>query len=190
MIDVLLPSGHVWLRLTRPHYGDPFDPSCAQRRGGRWNPPRSWPTLYLNEDMVTVHAQVAHMFTGRGIEPDDLDDDAPIMLAAATLPRAQRAADVVSDEGVAAAGLPASYPVDDDGLTVSHETTQIVGTTVHEKGLRGVWCRSAAGRGRGRELAWFPARGARARPQWSEPRPFGAWRRAVTLDEVNDPGPG
>ncbi|TFH18251.1 MAG: hypothetical protein E4H05_05735 [Acidimicrobiales bacterium] len=28
-------------------------------------PPDSWPTLYLNEDLPTVHAQVRHMFAGR-----------------------------------------------------------------------------------------------------------------------------
>ncbi len=56
MIVTQIPDGHLWLRITRPHYADPFDPSFAQRRGGRWNPPGSWPTLYLNEDLATVHA--------------------------------------------------------------------------------------------------------------------------------------
>ena len=112
-----MPDGHVWLRITRPQYADPFDPSFAQRRGGRWNPPDSWPTLYLNQDLATVHAQVRHLFAGRGIEPDDLDDDAPIRLAAATLPGRQRAADVLSDDGVGAVGLPASVPARRAGPT-------------------------------------------------------------------------
>ncbi len=182
MIDVLVPDGHLWLRLTRPHYLDPFDPSFAQRRGGRWNPPDSWPTLYLNHDLATVHAQVRHLFAGRGVEPDDLDDDAPIRLAAATLPGRQRVADVVSGDGVASVGLPATYPFDAVGGPIAHDTTQAVGVEAHRRGLRGVWCRSAAGAGR--ELAWFPAARSAARPAWPTPLSFGLWRRAVALDQL------
>ena len=180
MIDVQLPDGHVWLRITRPHYVDPFDPEFAARRGGRWNPPGSWPTLYLNEDLATVHAQVRHLFGGRGIEPDDLDDDAPIRLAAATLPGRQRVADVVSAGGVAAAGLPDEYPLAVAGHAVGHDVTQAIGVVAHTSGLRGVWCRSAAGVGC--ELAWFPAARSAARPCWPGPLSFGVWRHAVTLD--------
>ena len=184
MIEVQLPDGHVWLRITRPHYADPFDPGFAAQHGGRWNPPESWPTLYFNEDLATVHAQVRHLFAGRGIEPDDLDDDAPIRLAAATLPGRQRVADVVSPEGVAAVGLPQEYPLDAEGLEVAHDITQAVGVVVHASGRRGVWCRSAAGVGH--ELAWFPAARSRARPRWPAPLSFGMWRHAVTLDGLLD----
>jgi RES domain len=182
MIARTAPDGHVWLRLTQPHYDDPFDMSYAQRQGGRWNPPHSWPTLYLNEDMVTVHAQMRHLFLGRGIEPEDLDDDAPVLLAAATLPHRQELADVISDEGVAAVGLPATYPLGADGTPVGHERTQEVGDDVHAAGLRGVWCRSAALEGH--EVAWFPAARSRARPVWPAPKPYGAWRTARTVDEI------
>lgn len=182
MIDVRVPDGRVWLRITRPHSADPFDRSFAKRRGGRWNPQESWPTLYLNHDLATVHAQVRHLFAGRGIEPDDLDDDAPIRLAAATLPGRQRAADVVSDRGVAAVGLPTSYPLDEGGGQVPHDTTQAVGVEVHRAGLRGVLCRSAAGLGRA--FAWFPADRSRARPVWSSPLAFGTWRHVVSLDQL------
>lgn len=186
MISTQLPDGHIWLRLTRPHYADPFDPSFAQRRGGRWNPPGSWPTLYLNHDLFTVHAQMRHMFTGRGIEPDDLDDDAPIRLAAATLPGRQRVADLVSPEGVVSAGLPSTYPLDRDARPVPHAATQRVGIEAHDAGLRGAWCRSAAGTGR--ELGWFPAGRSHARPHWPLPVPFGAWRHVVSLAELVLPG--
>lgn len=184
MIEVQLPDGHVWLRITRPHYADPFDPGFAERLGGRWNPPGSWPTLYLNEDLVTVHAQVRHLFAGRGVEPDDLDDDAPIRLAAATLPGRQRVADVVSADGVAAVGLPEEYPLDAAGRIVGHDVTQAIGVAAHSSGRRGVWCRSAAGVGR--ELAWFPAARSSARPWWRAPLSFGVWRHAVTLDGMLD----
>jgi hypothetical protein len=182
VIDVQVPDGHLWLRITRPHYGDPFDPTFAQRDGGRWNPPDSWPTLYLNADLVTVHAQVRHLFVGRGIEPDDLDDDAPIRLAAATLPRRQRAADVVTSDGVTAVGLPPSYPLDERGEEIPHQTTRAIGVEVHDAGLRGVLCRSAAGIGR--EFAWYPAARATAHPLWPTPLGFGIWRHAVDLDHL------
>lgn len=182
MIEQTLPDGHVWLRIVQPHYRNPFDPSFAQRDGGRWNPPASWPTLYLNEDIATVHAQVRHLFVGRGIEPDDLDDDAPLLLAAATLPRRQVVADAITDEGLTALGLPVSYPVDADASPIAHEVTQQVGRRVHDRGMRGVWCRSAAGRGH--EVAWFPSSRGRTRPVWPAPAPFGAWRHAATLADV------
>jgi hypothetical protein len=182
VIVTQIPDGHLWLRITRPHYADPFDPSFAQRRGGRWNPPGSWPTLYLNEDLATVHAQVRHLFAGRGVEPDDLDDDAPIRLAACTLPGRQRVCDAVTAAGVDAIGLASTYPLDVGGSQVSHATTQAIGVTVHESGLRGVWCRSAAGVGR--ELGWFPAARSAARPVWNAPRPYGSWRSAVNLLDI------
>ena len=182
MIERNLPDDHVWLRITRPAYIDPFDMTFAQHLGGRWNPPGSWPTLYLNSDMATVHAQVRHMFIGRGVDPDDLDDAAPIHLAAATLPHRQRVADVVSDAGVTAVGLSSGYPLVEYGNSVGRDVTQRIGAVVHSRGLRGVWCRSAALVGQ--ELAWFPARRASARPHWDRPRPFGAWRYARSVDDV------
>lgn len=182
MISRHVPDGHVWLRLTQPHYVDPFDTSYAQRQGGRWNPPGSWPTLYLNEDMATVHAQLRHMFVGRGIDPEDLDDDAPIHLAAATLPVRQRVADVTTDEGIAAVDLPPTYPLDATRATVGHEVTQRIGVDAHDAGLRGVWCRSAAGEGQ--ELAWFPSSRAVARPVWPNPKPYGSWRGARLVDDI------
>jgi len=188
VIESSLPERHVWLRLTQPHYRDAFDTSYAREIGGRWNPPRSWATLYLNDDMATVHAQVRHLFAGRGIDPDDLDDlddTAPIELAAATLPQRQRVADVVSDSGVASVGLPATYPLDGVGVIVDHALTQNIGVRVHDAGLRGVWCRSATMIGN--ELAWFPAGQAVARPSWSKPRPFASWRHAITLADVIEP---
>jgi hypothetical protein len=54
---------------------------------------------------------------------------------------------------------------------------------VHGVGLRGVLCRSAAGVGR--EFAWFPAARSRARPVWSSPLAFGAWRHVVSLDQLS-----
>ncbi|MDX1659281.1 MAG: RES family NAD+ phosphorylase [Nitriliruptorales bacterium] len=183
MIETTLPPGHVWLRLAKPHYDDPFDPTYAAQQGGRWNPPDSWPTLYLNEDVRTAHAQLRHLFLGRGIDPEDLDDDAPVVLAAATLPLRQTVADLRDDDGLEEAGLPTTYPRYRNGQPVRYDRTQPVGQQAHDAGLRGVWCRSAA-EGGGNELAWFPASRAAARPVWDEPKPFGAWRHARTFDDI------
>ncbi len=182
-----LPAGHIWLRITRPNSADPFDPTFAQRRGGRWNPPRSWPSLYLNEDLVTVHAQVRYLFAGRGVEPADLDDDAPIRLAAATLPLRQRVADVITSEGVADVGLAPTYPLDDSGRVVPNSVTQPIGIGAHRAGLRGVWCRSAGGVGH--ELAWFPSARSAARPTWPTTLAYGGWRHAVTLTDIRSDQP-
>jgi hypothetical protein len=133
--------------------------------------------------MATVHAQVRHMFVGRGIDPDDLDDDAPLHLAACTLPRRQRAIDAHTPEGLTALGLPATYPVTRRGGPVGRGVTQSIGANVHAAGLRGVWCTSAAGIGR--EAAWFPAESARAKPAWPSSKPFGDWRHARHLQAVH-----
>ena len=52
------PADHLWVRVAKPDWKDPLDASFAGTHGGRWNPPRSWPTLYLNRDLDTARAQV------------------------------------------------------------------------------------------------------------------------------------
>src|SRR5690606_7333794 len=95
--------------------------------------------------------------------------------AVATLPRNQVVADVHTPEGVAAAGLPATYPTGPDGELVPRRDCQPVGERARAEGLRGVRCRSAqAPHGAGRELAWFPAT-ARSRAQLVRRIPFAGW---------------
>ncbi len=187
MITVNLPDNHVWLRIVGADYANPLDMSFAASQGGRWNPPGSWPTLYLNEDMATVHAQVRHMFVDRGVDPDDLHDEAPLRLAACTLPRRQRVADAHTGAGLRDLNLPASYPVNRRGNPIARGVTQSIGVTVHTAGLRGVWCASAAGLGR--EIAWFPASGSSPRPAWSGSKPFRDWRHARHLHAVDSVDP-
>jgi len=190
----VVPLDHVWVRVCRHDWRDPFDPGFAVERGGRWTPPGSWPTLYLSRDLPTARLQVARLLEGTMVDPDDLTDDA-FELVATRLPRRQEAADVVSAEGVAAAGLPSAYPVDDRGARVAHARCHVVAAEAHGAGLDGVECRSAASvTGTGRELAWWP----RGRMPRTLPGrvPFGAWRRDGVADAralfpaATDAGPG
>ena len=176
----VLPVDHLWVRVCRPGWADPFDPEFARVRGGRWTPPGSWPTLYLSRDLDTARLQVARLLEGSPVDPDDLTEDA-FELVAARLPRYQEAADIVTAGGVAAAGLPAAYPVDARGDRVDHGTCWGVARAAHGVGLDGVECRSAASvSGVGRELAWWP-RGRSPRPQ-SDRVPYGAWRAPGVTD--------
>lgn len=168
-----LADEHHWLRVADSSWEDPLDPSYAGSHGGRWNPPRSHPTLYLNEDMATARAQVLALLEGSPVTPDDIDGGFDLVVA--TLPRSQDVADAVSDEGLDALGLPTTYPKYRNGLPVRHDACQPVGKTVKEAGLRGVHARSAAtDDGTGRELAWFPAR-ASSRATMLERLPYREW---------------
>lgn len=173
------PADHLWVRVAKPDWEDPFDASFAGRHGGRWNPPRSWPTLYLNRDLDTARAQVSRLLEGTFARPEDLSDDA-FVLVAARLPIVE-VADVVSASGVKAAGLPSTYPLNSNGSIVSHGRCQAVGTQAHADGLGGVEARSACTPdGSGRELALWSGlesvRSVRRRV------PYGRWRGRGVVD--------
>lgn len=170
-----IPDGYRWLRVADPAWHDPLDPSFAAAGGGRWNPAGSFPVLYLNEDLVTARINLQLFIDGWGYGPEDLRDDSGPVLVAATLPRAQVVADAHSDIGLAAAGLPTTYPVDGDGRPIGHDRCQPVGVAAKQAGLRGVRCRSARPvHGASRELAWFPAT-SRSRAHPVSVAPFRAW---------------
>lgn len=185
---VRLPDRRVWLRVADPAWRDPLDPSFAQARGGRWNPPGSHATLYLNGDPVTARLQIERLLEGSPVHVEDLDDTAYVMVAA-TLPRTQTCADATTSAGLSALGLPDTYPRGPGGRPVKQSVCQAIGRQIHDERLRGVWCRSARVLdGRGRELAWFPAaRRSRARPVWAVPLPFGQWRYAADWADIELP---
>ena len=156
MLHFAVPDGHEWLRVADPGWVDPIDTSYSVTTGGRWNPPGSWAALYLSHDLHTARRQILRMLEGTPFEPGELADDA-YDLVTPKLPDRQTALDVVSDAGVAAVGLPASYPAASTGDRVAHQDCWPVATDAHNAGLDGVWCRSAATLdGAGRELAWWP----------------------------------
>lgn len=175
MIEERLDDGHEWLRICDAAWTDPVDDTFARARGGRWNPPGSWRTLYLNEDLVTARLNLDRFIAGWPYEPEDLDDDTGPHLAVTTLPRDQAVADVHTPGGVAAVGLPTTYPNDSTGSLVPHGICQSIGEQVHAAGLRGIRCRSAqAPHGAGRELAWFPAT-SRSHAHLVDRRTFAEW---------------
>ncbi len=155
------------------------DASFAGVHGGRWNPPGSWPTLYLNRDLDTARAQMGRLLEGTFAEPEDLSDDA-FVLVAARLPR-EVVVDVVSAAGVNAAGLPSSYPLNANGSVVSHGRCQAVGSQAHDAALGGVEARSACTRdGSGRELAVWAGLDS-VRPV-SRQVSYGRWRGRGVVD--------
>jgi RES domain-containing protein len=141
-VTVRLPDGRVWLRVADPAWRDPLNPAFAGERGGRWNPPGSHATLYLNADVATARAQIERMLAGTPVRIDDLDNDA-YLLVAARLPRSQTCADATTGVGLRALGLAAGYPLDSSGQSIPAADCEPVGVRVREEGLRGVWCRSA-----------------------------------------------
>lgn len=153
----------TWWRIADSAWRDPLDPSYAAQFGGRWNPPASFPTLYLSEDKVTARLNLRAFIAEWPYEPEDLRPDTGPVLVGATLPRAQDVCDIHTPAGVAGAGLPKSYPLDSNGKVVPRARCQPIGARVREAGLRGVRSRSAQSRdGAGRDLAWFPATGRSA----------------------------
>lgn len=175
MIEEDLADGHHWLRVADPSWKNALDPTFAGEAGGRWNAPRSFPVLYLNEDLVTARVNMRRFLDNKPYRPEELRDDSAPLLVEALLPKAQQVADVHSPAGVRQVGLPASYPLDEGGRPVGHEMCREVGQLVHDAGLHGVRCRSAqAPYGAGRELAWFP-RSRRARARRGRTQPFSKW---------------
>ena len=172
-----LPDGHVWWCIADPDWADPLDPGFAQRRGGRWNPPGSFPVLYLNEDLATARLNLRGFIARWPYEPEDLRDDRGPTLVGGVLPRRQIVCDAHSAAGLRAAGLPATYLLDEDGAPVPHRRCQLIGARAKVARLRGVRARSARSRdGACRELAWFPA-SARSVARRVRTLAFTAWFR-------------
>lgn len=170
-----LPDTWTWWRIADRTWSEPLDPSFAAESGGRWNPPRSFATLYLNEDVVTARLNLRSFIAGWPYEPEDLRADTGPVLIGTTLPREQIVCDAHSPAGVKAAGLPATYPLDSNGSLVPRSRCQRVGAEAKKTGLRGIRARSArAPDGAGRELAWFPAT-ARSRARCRKTLSFEAW---------------
>ena len=148
------PTGGRYFRVADPEWSDPLDPSFSSRPPGqRWNPP-GLPCLYLSHDVATARANVRRQFDGLPFSPESLDPATAPHLVQMDIPAGQ-AADAHTRQGLAALGLPATYPQDATGRLIPHDVCQPIGQAAFHANLNGIDYRSAAPSGT-RELAWFP----------------------------------
>jgi hypothetical protein len=170
-----LERGGRYLRVADPAWSRTLDPSYAQLAGGRWNPPASFPVLYLCADLAVARANVLRRFAGLPYGVLDLVPDRRPILVDTDVPPA-RVVDLVGDAGCSAAGLPTTYPFDARARRIGWNATQPIGLAAWDQGERGLACRSAAlGTGeRGEELAWF-VRERTDRLRVAGRRGFDAW---------------
>lgn len=128
--------GRAW-RHVRPEY-PPLSGEGARAVGGRWNPPASFPTLYLGLDVAVVTAEFYRHLARQGLRAED------------ALPRVMYQYDVRLSR-VVDLRSPASWR--DLGLTADRirgsdqQRCQAVGDAVHYLGLEGLLAPSAAGKG-------------------------------------------
>ena len=164
--------GGRYLRVADPRWRDPLEGEHAARRGGRWNPPESFDVIYLCGDVAVARANLWRLLAPHPYGPEDLLPEAGPVLVAVSV-REGRYANVVTDAGCAAAGLPRTYPKDSRGRTIPHSRCHPIGVAAHEAGMAGVAARSAApgAPAGGEELAHFGRRGLRR----GRSRPFEEW---------------
>lgn len=124
-------------RVVRAGWADPLDAFFSQRAAdNRWNT-ADFPALYCCCGLPVARAVTRDVLKLAAVEIEDL--------TAAFRPRLVEVGwsgeliDLVSAEGIAAAGFPASYP---DGT--SKIRTRELATHWHSEGAEGVVCRSAS----------------------------------------------
>jgi len=160
-----LRRGGRYFRVADPAWEDPLDGSYAQQRGGRWNPPDSYPVVYLARSVATARANVYRLLIDHPYGPEDFEPATAPVLVTTDVPT-DRYVDAVTARGLASLGLPRSYPLDASGTTVARERREAIGQAAWDAGEPGIACRSAAptAPARGEELAWFD-RGTRLRAE-------------------------
>jgi hypothetical protein len=113
--------------------------------------------VYLNASLELARALIRRRLESRGIRPEDVLPEAGPVLVHTTVP-VDYYGNAVTDTGLRAVGLPASYPLDERRRVVSHRVCQPIGQRAWSAGERGIACRSAtpdAPPQGGEELAYF-----------------------------------
>jgi RES domain len=147
--------GGPYLRVADPDWDDPLDGRYAAERGGRWNPPESFPAVYLCATVEVARANVYRRLEGQPYGPEDLQPEAGPILVRTRVPE-DRYLNVVTDAGCRDAGLPKTYPRDSRRRIVPQSRCQPIGLRAWEAGLPGVAARSAWTPGE--ELGYFGRR--------------------------------
>ena len=170
--------GGTYSRVADPDWDDPLDTDFSLATGGRWNAPGTFPVLYLNETLGAARANVSMRLAEQrrlGITIDMLDPlGLPVLVE--VLVSSGTATDLTSDDGLAAVGLPLSYPLDAAGERVDHARCRLIGAPAHEAPHQGIRARCAAP-GAARvdlELACFRDNGGFAELTGNQ-RPFRDW---------------
>ena len=170
--------GGTYSRVADPDWDDPLDTDFSVAAGGRWNAPGTFPVLYLNETVGAARANVSMRLAEQrrlGITIDMLDPlGLPVLVDVLVSPGT--AVDLTSDVGLAAVGLPLSYPLDASGEQVDHAYCRPIGAAAHEAQHQGIRARCAApGAGRDDlELSWFRDNGGSVELT-GKPRSFRDW---------------
>jgi hypothetical protein len=166
--------GGTYLRVADPGWRNPLDGSHAMRGGGRWNPPGSFPVVYLCGSVEVARAVVYGRLADQPYGPEDLSRPTAPVLISTRVPT-DRYADLLSARGLDSAGLPRTYPRDGRGRRIGWSRCQPAGLAARQEGHPGIACRSAAptAPADGEELAWFQ-RGTR-RLRVASRRRFEEW---------------
>lgn len=167
--------GGTYLRVADPSWRSPLDGGFARERGARWNPPDSFPVVYLCSTVDIARANVLRRFHGLPYSALDLlPDRRPTLVETEVGPH--RAVDVVTDAGCRAASFPTTYPRAADGTEVGWDRCREIGRIAWDQGERSIAYRSAAARpdDAGEELAWF-VRGLADRLRVWRRRAFDDW---------------
>lgn len=130
-------------RLAEPHWADALDASYSKRAGGRWNAQGSYGVLYLNAAERMARLQVEHRLAGQPYDIEDLEPSAQHDLVEVDVAETD-ALDLVSAAGLAAVGLPASYPRDALGHPIGHAQCHPIGQAAYDEPLPAIAYRSAA----------------------------------------------
>ncbi|HEU4883692.1 MAG TPA: RES domain-containing protein [Longimicrobium sp.] len=162
--------GGTYYRVCKAGWTDCGDTSHSQIRGGRWNAPGAHRVLYLNRTIRMAALQAHDNFTGEAHSLFDLRPDRRPHLQGFDVPRADYV-DAVTDDGVVALGLPATYP---DGI--GWDVCQRIGGEAYDGGEPGIACRTACAGGDDpdhEEMALFDRDGQPASPgqRWT----FAEW---------------
>jgi hypothetical protein len=162
--------GGPYLRVADPDWDDPLDGRFAAERGGRWNPPESFPVVYLCRSLEVARANVYRKLAGQPYGPEDLRPGSGPVLVRTRVPE-NRYLNAVTEAGLRDLGLPRTYPMDSRRRIVPWRRCQPLGLSAWDAGLPGVAARSAAAVAGGEELAYFGRRKLRR----GAVRPFEEW---------------